>query len=179
MSQELVTMTKKEVRRVEVLSIALSGGLTNKDASELLGVCVRQFIRIKKKFLQEGAQGLVHGNRGRNPVHAITDEVRGEVVSLFKERYYDFNISHFTEHLNERECISISRSSVSRILKLEGIRSKRSVNKHIVRGKGRNRPACYGRQTRAAISGLAKMEIVQPCMLLWTMPQVLLPVHSS
>ena len=73
-------MTKKEVRRVEVLSIALSGGLTNKDASELLGVCVRQFIRIKKKFLQEGAQGLVHGNRGRNPVHAITDEVRGEVV---------------------------------------------------------------------------------------------------
>lgn len=129
MSQELVRMTKKEVRRVEVLSIALSGGLTNKDASELLGVCVRQFIRIKKKFLQEGAQGLVHGNRGRNPVHAITDEVRGEVVSLFKERYYDFNISHFTEHLNERECISISRSSVSRILKLEGIRSKRSVNK--------------------------------------------------
>lgn len=72
---------------------------------------------------------MVHGNRGRNPVHAITDEVRGEVVRLFKERYYDFNISHFTEHLNERECISISRSSVSRILKLEGIRSKRSVNK--------------------------------------------------
>ncbi|WP_051485032.1 helix-turn-helix domain-containing protein [Cloacibacillus evryensis] len=78
-------MTKKEVRRVEVLSIALSGGLTNKDASELLGVCVRQFIRIKKKFLQEGAQGLVHGNRGRNPVHAITDEVRGEVVSLLRK----------------------------------------------------------------------------------------------
>lgn len=45
------------------------------------------------------------------------------------KRVYDHNFSHFTERLNEMEGISVSRSSVARVLKAAGIKSKKAVKR--------------------------------------------------
>lgn len=122
-------MSMKELQRVKVMERLCVGDLSNQEAAVELGICRRQIIRLKKKYTKQGDRGLIHGNRGRQPRHSLKDETRAAVLSLYQQKYYDFNFSHFTERLNEEEDISISRSSVARILKAEGITSKKSVKR--------------------------------------------------
>ncbi|MDR1885704.1 MAG: hypothetical protein LBQ56_05465, partial [Synergistaceae bacterium] len=52
--------------------------------------------------------------RGRKPKHALTEEVRSEVLRLFEEKYSDSNFCHYSELLEEREGMRLSPSSVGR-----------------------------------------------------------------
>ena len=129
----MVTMTTKELTRIQVIRLATQGSITNFLAAERLNITTRQVMRLKKTYNEKGATGMIHGNAGRLSWHAITDEVKIKVTELFREKYYDHNFSHFTERLNEEEEIAISLSSVRRILKAYGIKSKRTVrHKHQV-----------------------------------------------
>ena len=137
-------MSMKELQRVKVIERLCAGDLSNQEAADELGICRRQIIRLKKKYTNQGDRGLIHGNRGRQPRHSLGDEMRTQVLNLYQQKYYDFNFSHFTERLNEEEDISISRSSVARILKAEGITSKRSVKRKPRLHRSRPRRAAAG-----------------------------------
>jgi transposase len=119
--------------------------MNNADAAETLGVTTRQLRRLKSKYAQKGEEGLIHGNRGRKPKHALTEEVKSEVLRLFEEKYSDSNFCHCSELLEEREGISLSPSSISRILKSAGKESKRSIKR---------RPQKYRRRDRRSQAGM-------------------------
>ena len=144
MKQERVTLSMNELQRVKVMERLCAGDLSNQGAADELGICRRQVIRLKKRYTKQGDRGLVHGNRGRRPCHSLGDEIRAEVLALYQQKYYDFNFSHFTERLNEEEDINISRSSVARILKAEGITSKKSVKRKLKLHRTRPRRAAAG-----------------------------------
>jgi transposase len=91
----------------------------------VLGLSERHTKRLKKKFLQHGAAGLAHGNRGRKPAHAIPDDVREKVLQLAQTKYRGCNYTFLSELLSEYEGISLSSSSVRRILQGAGISSPR------------------------------------------------------
>lgn len=91
-----------------------------------LGVTTRQLRRLKAKYALEGEEGLIHGNRGRKPGHALSEESREEVLRLYRQKYHGSNFCHCSELLEEHENIKISASSVGRILKAAGIDSKRA-----------------------------------------------------
>jgi hypothetical protein len=62
----------------------------------------------------------------------VSDDIRHKIIDLAQGEYSGFNQQHYTELLAEREGISISRSTVRRILLGVGIRSprKRRPAKH-------------------------------------------------
>lgn len=129
-------MSRDELKRVKVLERVLSGSMTYAEGAETLGVSSRQLRRLKTKYLREGELGLVHGNRGRKPKNAISEELRRRVVSLYEEKYYDSNFCHLSQLLGEHEGLDVSPSSVGRILKLSGKAAKhqrRQVKKHRLR----------------------------------------------
>jgi len=68
---------------------------------------------------------VIHKNRGRKPKHTIPGEIREEIVSLARNKYKGVNYTHLAELLREEEGITVSQSSVSRILKAKGIKSPR------------------------------------------------------
>ena len=144
MKQERVALTMKELHRVKVMERLCRGDLSNQEAADELGICRRQIIRLKKKYMEQGDSGLIHGNRGRQPHHSLGAETQAKVLALYQQKYYDFNFSHFTERLNEEEDISISRSSVARILKAEGITSKKSMKRKSKLHRSRPRRAAAG-----------------------------------
>ena len=41
--------------------------------------------------------GLIHDNRDRRPQHRIGEEIRLDVLRLYRDRYHDFNLSHCTD----------------------------------------------------------------------------------
>ena len=144
MNQERVTLSQKELKRIKAISALCSGNMSNSDAAATLGICLRQVIRLKKKYTLLGDVGLIHGNRNKQSKHRIRDDIRADVLRLFQEKYYDFNFSHFTDLLNEKEDISISRASVARILAAAGVVSKKHVKRRPKLHRGRPRKAAAG-----------------------------------
>ncbi|MBW2146627.1 MAG: ISNCY family transposase [Deltaproteobacteria bacterium] len=119
-----VTLRMKELKRYGVIQSLMSKKMTNAEAAACLGLSTRQIIRIKKKVMQKGPLGILHGNRGRPPVHACSPELRGRVIQLAKSRYFDFNFSHLSEILAEEEGICLSRETIRRFLRSEGLGRK-------------------------------------------------------
>ena len=78
-------MSKNELKRVKVLERVLSGSMTPSEAAASLGVTCRQLRRLKIKYIEEGEIGLIHGNRGRKPKHALPEKLRKDVLRLYEE----------------------------------------------------------------------------------------------
>jgi transposase len=130
--KEEVTLNRKEQNRVVVMNQIERKGLTVDKAARLLELSPRHIWRILTAYRKEGASALAHGNRGRKPYNIIDEGLRQQVVALARDKYLGFNQQHFTEKLADKEGISLSRSTVRRILLTRGIRSpqKRRAPKH-------------------------------------------------
>ena len=55
-------------------------------------------------------------NTGISPSNKISDSIKQQIVSWYKDTYYDFSFSHFCEILHDEKNIKISRTSVAKIL---------------------------------------------------------------
>ena len=118
-------MTKKELVRVHVIKSLIEDKMTSRDAAEVLNLSERQIKRLKAGVKKDGEVFVIHKNRGRKPKHAIPGKRREEIVFLARNKYKGVNYTHLAELLREQEGITISQSSVSRILKAKGIKSPR------------------------------------------------------
>jgi len=115
----LVTLNKKEQKRLMVLNHVEKGRMRGSEAAEVLGISLRHTRRLLAAYRKEGAAALAHGNRGRKPPNALDSEIVKRVIELVGSTYAGCNTQHFTELLEEREGIKLSRSTVRRRL-IEG-----------------------------------------------------------
>jgi transposase len=116
-------MNGKEQRRAMILTAAVEGRLTAGEAADLMSLSGRQERRLRHVFRRDGPAALVHGNRGRKPVHTLDLGLRKRVATLAEGEYSGCNDQHLTELLAEREGITLSRSSVRRIRRAAGLPS--------------------------------------------------------
>lgn len=83
----------------------------NKNAAALKLGCTRRTInRMIKGYLKEGKAFFRHGNKGRQPVNTIGEALEQEILTLYENKYYDANFTHFAEKLEEYEQITVSKS---------------------------------------------------------------------
>lgn len=127
-----LVLSKREQNRLMVLNQVEKGVVVAREGAVLMGLSVRQTRRLLAAYRKEGARALAHGNRGRVPYNAIDVGVKSRVEVLGRSKYAGCNVQHFTELLSEREEISLSRSSVRRIMMGVGLRGprKRRAPKH-------------------------------------------------
>ncbi len=115
MERDKVVMSQKQLHRWHVMGLVQEGKITLKEAAEKIGVSYRQAKRIRKGVKRKGTNGVIHGNTGRVPKNKIAQSVRQQVLTLSRERYWDFNDTHFTEKLREEEKIILSRETIRKI----------------------------------------------------------------
>lgn len=137
----------QEQRRSEVLGKLLGGLIDRPQACQLLGVSERTLTRLRNRFVESGAAGLVHGNRSRAPANRTTDAQIELLRTLAGPggRYADFNVCHLHQVLAASEGLFIGRSTLDRLLTEQGIRPGRRV-----RRKGR----IFVRRDRMAQEGM-------------------------
>jgi hypothetical protein len=130
--KERLTLSKREQTRLIVLNQLERKELEIEKGACLLGLSTRQLWRLLASYRREGAAGLVHGNRERAPANAFPVGFKEGIVKLASTKYKGFNHTHLTEKLIECEEVSISRSSLRRILLEKGMRSpkKRQAPRH-------------------------------------------------
>jgi transposase len=143
MRQETFTLSQKELQRVSVLSTCIKGDLACASAAELLGLSVRQVKRLKKRLREDGEAALAHANRGRPSPRRLPERTRQAAVRLARSTYAGFNDQHLCEKLNEVEGLHLSRETLRRLLRKEGVGSPRK----------RRAPAHRQRRPRVAREG--------------------------
>jgi hypothetical protein len=83
----VVSMSKQEFSRLEVLLRVQSGGLRVADACGLLDLRRRQVFRLLQGLKQDGATSLLSKHRGKPSNHRLPAEVRSLALSIVRERY--------------------------------------------------------------------------------------------
>ena len=111
-----IELTVDGEEKYEVIKgLVEQNGNKNRAAKKLC--CTRRSIdRYIKGYKTYGKEFFVHGNKGRKPVHALSDEVKESIIDLYRTKYYDSTYQHFTELLEEFEGIKVSESVVRKLL---------------------------------------------------------------
>lgn len=118
-------MSRKELTRYKVIEDTLEGYLSAGEAAKQLSLSRRHILRLKRKLNEQGIEGLIHGNRGKPSPQRTSTQLRDTINDLYQGKYAGFNLSHFTEMLEEREQIFISRETVRTILLEKGSYEKK------------------------------------------------------
>jgi len=122
-------MSKRELRRVEVLARVRSKQLRIADASRLMRVSYRQAKRLWKRYRVEGAAGLKHRSAGRPSHHAHDRKFRKKVLQLVREKYGGpvgerFGPTLAAEHLASEDRLKIDAETLRRWMLAEGLWSR-------------------------------------------------------
>lgn len=134
-------MTMREMRRLQTIETALAGRITNSEGARRLGLCERQFKRLRKRVAMEGPQGAIHKGRGARSNRRINEEERERIRDLLQNTYAGFNDTHAHEMLTERHGVTACRQTVRAIRRESGLAPirRRRAPKHRSRRERRGR----------------------------------------
>ena len=135
---DTITLNAKQQRRADILARTLGGSLTKEEAISLLHCSLRHLRRLLHSYQEKKLASVVHGNHSRIPVNKTDSETLHTIIKLAGEggKYHDFNTSHLCYLLKRDESITIARSTLDRLLK---VNNTRKPNRHRARQVFRHR----------------------------------------
>lgn len=107
-----VTMSERELQRIDVLSQVMDGRLSVDAAAHVLAISRRQIFRLLKLFRNDGAIAIRHKARGRPPNNRIKNGKRDYVLALIRENYTDFGPTLAAEMLAKHHAFIVSRETL-------------------------------------------------------------------
>ena len=134
-------LTMKDQQRVETMQALMDARLTVAQAAQVLGRSERQVWRLLARAREDGLSGLLHGNRGREPVDRSSERLWQRVLKLAGEKYQGVNDRHLQELLAREHSITLCRESLRKRLRAAGIASKRSRRRRKYRARRERRAA--------------------------------------
>ncbi|WP_029244840.1 helix-turn-helix domain-containing protein, partial [Streptococcus sobrinus] len=108
-----MTETKKYI----TIKAVCDGKKTKNRACVELGISKRQVNRLVIAYQNKGKQAFIHGNRQKQPAHAMPPEIKERIIG----KYRDYgamrpNVVHFCELLAEEDGICYSDTTVRKLL---------------------------------------------------------------
>jgi len=108
----LLTMSHKELCRVEILQKLVEKRFSEKEAAEHLDISIRQIRRLKRAYIDHGPEGLITRKRGKPGNRRFPESIKALSLSLIKMYYADFRPTFAAEKLMENHGISVSRETL-------------------------------------------------------------------
>jgi transposase len=125
------TAVERAMKLQEVLLRATSGKIKWWQAAELIDISEHQLRRRRKRYEEEGYQGLLD-RRQKPSSRRVAKKQAEEVLSLYRDKYFDLNVRHFHEKLGEEHQIGLSYTWVKQALQAAGLvkrKSRRGVHR--------------------------------------------------
>jgi hypothetical protein len=114
-------MSRRERKRLELLSRVRRGELTLVKASELMGLSYRQSKRVYKRYVEERDAGLMHRLRGRPSNRRGVEGQQQTVLELYREKYPDFGPTLAAEYLASQDKQRVAVTTLRRWLLRAGL----------------------------------------------------------
>jgi transposase len=140
---DLVTMSKEELSRLEVMKQLQEKRISQSTAAAELGVSVRHVKRLLRAYRQEGAPGLVSRQRGQPSHHQLDPETVRRTLDLLKGRYRGFGPTLAHEKLVEKDGLSLSLGSLRKLMIEEELWKAKRARK-VEAYQMRERRSCFG-----------------------------------
>ena len=140
---KLLTMSKKELTRLEVMERVEKKALKQREAAAMLRVSERQVRRLLSRYRQQGAEGLISKRRGRPSNNRLARGLKQKAAALLHSKYADFGPTLACEKLEELHGLKLSTESVRQVMIAEGLwrpHSRKRARVHPLRA----RRACVG-----------------------------------
>jgi transposase len=115
MAEGVLLMSGSERDRGFLVRQSVEGRLSQRAASERLGISVRQFKRLVRAWRCDGDAGLVSHQRGQPSHRRMSEAMRTRIGDLLREKYADFGATLATEKLLELDEIKVSVEMVRQI----------------------------------------------------------------
>lgn len=117
----LVTMSDKELSRINVIQSVVEKRMRRRDAAHQLALTERQTQRLMNRFRESGAAGLTNLRRGRPGNHRLPESLKLRVLSLLRDHYNDFGPTLAAEKLRERHDIKVSVETLRKWMTADGL----------------------------------------------------------
>jgi transposase len=127
----------------DVMLQAMAKKITWWQAAEILGISDRHMRRIRERYVEEGYNGLLDRRRGKPSRRRVPVATVEKVFTLYRERYFDLNVQHFQEKLQDEHGIELSYTWVKQALQGAGLVAR-----------GRKRGAHRKRRERRPLPGM-------------------------
>lgn len=121
-----VLLTMDENQKYEIIKKLVETNGNKKTAALKIGCSDRHINRLIKGYKEKGKAFFVHGNRGRQPAITLLADTKQLILDLYRTKYYDCNLAHYSELLEEKEHIKVSVSTISSVLRKEFILSPKA-----------------------------------------------------
>ena len=138
-----ISMSKKELSRLELVQLVCQKRLTVKAAALQAGISRQRMSFLVNAYRKDGHAALVSSRRGKPSNNRISDDIRDRSVALIKEHYSDFGPTLATEYLFERHQINVSRETLRKWMVEAGIWTTRSARRKPIQQR-RQRRECRG-----------------------------------
>jgi transposase len=132
---------ERAMKLQDVMLRAMAKRITWFQAAEILGISCRQMQRWKTRFKLGGYEGLFDRRRGIPSPQRVPLKTVEEVLRLYQEQYFDFNVRHFHEKLSSEHNIRLSYTWVKQALQGAGlVKTRRKRGQHRKRRQRRPMP---------------------------------------
>lgn len=125
----MIDLTENEIKKINTIKNVIGGECTKQEASEQLEMSIRQINRLIIKFKEEGENGFIHKNRGKESKRKLSSELKTEIVNLYITEYYDYNFTHFHEEIQGK--YNLSYKTIDNILTEADIISPEAQHKTV------------------------------------------------
>jgi transposase len=105
----------------DVILQAMAKKITWYQAAEILGISDRHMRRWRERYEEEGYNGLFDRRRGKPSRRRVAMATVEKVLALYREKYFDLNLSHFHEKLGSEHQIELSYTWVKQALQGAGL----------------------------------------------------------
>ncbi len=117
------------MKREEILLRAYAKKINWIEAADILGMSYRHLQRVREAYEEAGFDGLHDKRAGKESPRRIPVATVEEVLMLYRETYFDFNVRHFHEKLREEHSIELSYTWVKTLLQGSGLVAKQKGRK--------------------------------------------------
>ena len=87
MKEGELSVSQRELHRMHVVRLTIEGRESVGGGANLLVISARQMKRLRRKMKERGIEGLVHGNRGKEPWNKTASEKLAKMIKLARGKY--------------------------------------------------------------------------------------------
>lgn len=126
---DLISMTAKELGRLEAMQQLQNGQATQAQVARRLQICVRQVKRLWRAYRTRGAAALVSGHRQHSGNRKRDPALVERAISIVRTHYHDFGPTLASEKLRECHDLAIDRETLRKAMIATGL-WKAKARKH-------------------------------------------------
>lgn len=159
-----VSLRMNEKYKYDVIKKLVNTNGNKMNASIKLNCSLRTINRLISKYKLEGKSAFIHKNRNRKPASTFSDEIRKTVIDLYRTKYVNSNLLHFSQLLSKLENIHVSDTTINHWLRVEDIlspKARRKTKKNLKLELKRRKEQSQSNKEKVSIEN--KLELLRRC----------------